>query len=98
MTAPEDLERRVAALEERVSLEAGMRAAVDMDVSAQGQRIQVLSRLVQAVATTQGEHTKTLAEHTQTLRELKAGQHQIIGLLNTLIQGDSGEEGGSGSP
>lgn len=93
----EALAQRVAALEERLDQEAGLRASQDRDLATIGQRVQATNLVVQALHITQSEHTRTLAEHTQTLAEhtrmltdLGAGQAAIVTMLQTLIDRTEG--------
>jgi hypothetical protein len=72
------LEEPVAALEERVGMESGLRASVDRDVAAIGQRLSAANHLIQALAVTQAEHTEELAKVHQKL-------DHIITPLETLI-------------
>jgi len=60
MSELDELERRVAALEERVGMEAGLRASVDRDLADLGSKIRATHHLVQALAITQSEHTNKL--------------------------------------
>jgi chromosome segregation ATPase len=64
-----DLEARLAAVEERLGMESGLRASVDRDLGAVAQRLSAANHLIQALAITQAEHTATLAEHGATLAE-----------------------------
>ena len=86
------LARRVTALEERVALEAGLRAALDRDLATLQQGQQSAFMLLQALHVTQGEHTRkldrlesTLALHAGGLAELREGQALIVQLVQRLI-------------
>jgi len=104
MTSMEELERRVAALEERLGIQhpepLDRLSSIDFrldslrtmmqqhglsigelarTVSRVESRLEEHSTLIQALATTQGEHT-------QSLGELKAGQATIVAMLTTLIE------------
>lgn len=91
MASLEDLEHRIAALEQRLGMEAGLRASMDADLASINSKLEAQRHLLQALSITQADHTETLRQHTGTLRELKDGQREIIGLLNTLIQGNDSD-------
>ena len=55
-----ELERRIAAIEERVALEASMRAALDGDLANLDAKVRATHHLVQALSITQSEHTRLL--------------------------------------
>lgn len=96
------LEERVAAIEERLGMESGLRASMDSDLSALNMKMSAMNHLIQAVAITQDEHTAGLARVTERLdlldgraQEQAAALGQIIGMLNTLIAHEDGpREGG----
>ena len=73
----ENLEGRLAELEDRVQLEAGLRASIDRDLSTIATRQSAANHLLQALAITQAEHTATLSTHSETLGRLTTtvGQH-----------------------
>jgi hypothetical protein len=93
------LEERVAALEERLGQEAGLRASQDRDLSDIAQSMQAANHLIQALAITQGQHTtklddlaRALGEHRE---ETRAGFQAIGALIQTLIdRGRDDEETG----
>jgi hypothetical protein len=66
------LRRRLIALEERMHLEAGLRAAQGAELTALGVVQRGLLGTVQAVRETQLEQGLTLAEHTRELESLDA--------------------------
>jgi hypothetical protein len=80
------LEERVAALEEQVAMEAGLRASVDDDVATLGQRVRAMNHLVQALSITQAEHTEEFAKVRTTLGEHGGKLDTIVTLLQTLIE------------
>lgn len=93
------IEERLAALEERLGMESGLRASMDSDLASINSKLSAQHHLIQALSITQADHTETLrhitetlTEHSHALQELRDGQHEIIGLLNTLIQGNGEEE------
>jgi chromosome segregation ATPase len=74
MSGFEELNRRVAALEERVSMESGLRASVDRDLADITQTLRAQKLSIQALAVTQSHHTVKLGQlsivldrHTETL-------------------------------
>lgn len=97
------LTERLAVLEERVGMEAGLRASGDRDLAAMGQAVIAVRNLVQVVSITQTEQGVTLAGHSVTLARLSAtvdkiertqGEHgaamgQIVSLLDELIRRDN---------
>lgn len=97
MTDPRgDLEARVAALEERLGMEAGLRASADRDLSDLRQSARAHTYLVQALAITQSQHGEALTDlargvevltgNVETLRvEHGARLAEIVGLLTRLI-------------
>jgi hypothetical protein len=66
------LQRRVIALEERMHLEAGLRAAQGAELTALGVVQRGLLGTVQALRETQLEHGIVLADHTRGLESLDA--------------------------
>jgi hypothetical protein len=56
------LEDRVRAIEERLSMESGLRAAGDRDLSDLGATVRAQHHLVQALSITQGQHTEALRQ------------------------------------
>jgi outer membrane murein-binding lipoprotein Lpp len=56
------VEKQLAALQEQVAMEAGLRAALDSDVSALDQRVRVALNLIKAIQATQSEHGAKLAQ------------------------------------
>ena len=59
----ENFEDRLAALEDRVEMESGLRASIDRDLGTIAQRQSAANHLLQALAITQAEHTQTLSRH-----------------------------------
>lgn len=90
-----NLEERVAALEERMDMEAGLRASADRDLASLTANMRAQTHLLQALAITQSEHGEllrqhgeTLAEHSAAMARVETGVEQIIGLLDRLIDRD----------
>ena len=85
MTEPDpmiaELTRRLAALEERVHMEAGLRASLDRDYSDVKAALAGHRRVLQAIGTTQGQHTQMLAELAGQLDTITV---QVGGLSNRV--------------
>jgi hypothetical protein len=79
-------EERFKALEDRVELEAGVRAAADRDLSAITQRIDAANTLLQALAENQSNHYILLSSHSATLNLL---DRRTIGLSGQFAGLDS---------
>lgn len=102
MVSLEELDRRLAAVEERLGLEAGLRASQDRDLASLKTELRSANNLLQALALTQSDQTRmltgleaTTADHGERLGRIDDGVRQIIGLLNHLIEreGPSGTDG-----
>jgi hypothetical protein len=65
----DSIESRVGTLEAKAKTEARARAGMDEDISAMSLKLDVHSRLLQALADTQSQHTAMLTEHTAMLTE-----------------------------
>lgn len=96
MSDIDDLKRRMAAVEATVAEQSRLRAAVDSDQADMKETLRAQHLLVQALAITQGQHTRQLEAITQKLTRLETavavvsrGQEQIVGLLNQLIERES---------
>jgi uncharacterized coiled-coil protein SlyX len=94
MSNLEDLEQRVAALEERQSMEAALRAAGDLDLAGVVARVRAQTRLIQALGTTQSEHTAMLRSLDAKVTDHGEKLDRIIGLLDHLTGGNGGPESG----
>ena len=83
------LEERVTAIEERLGMEAGLRAAGDRDLAAIGQTVRAQHHLIQALAITQSQHGEILAAHGEAIETLRrehgAKLDQIITMLGRLL-------------
>jgi hypothetical protein len=80
------LEERVTAIEGRLGMESGLRAAVDRDVADLTQSVAAANHMIQALAITQGQHTTKIEQILATQGEHTAGIQQILTLLNRLIE------------
>jgi hypothetical protein len=88
------MEARVSTLEATAKTEASARAGMDQDISAMSLKLDIHSRLLQALADTQSEHTAMLTEHTAMLTDhtrrlsrLEVGQADHTVRLNRLEVG-----------
>jgi len=100
MAGPEDLERRVTALEERLDMEAGLRAGGDCDPGDIAQTLRAQQHTIQALAVTQSQHTQKLDQHTELLNQHELSLNaphgkldQIVGRLTHLIDRDTRGDG-----
>lgn len=93
------LEQQLAQLNDRLSMEAGLAAGRDRDLSDLTVTVRSHTAMLQAVQERQAEHTEQLgavvdklAEHDRRFDEVALGQQTIIAMLTTLIgQGEPGE-------
>jgi hypothetical protein len=102
MASLEDLEQRLAAVEERLGMEAGLRASQDRDLSSLKAELRSANNLLQALALTQSDQTRmltgleaTVAEHGERLGRIEDGVRQILALLNQLTM-EGGPPGADG--
>ncbi len=96
----EELERRIAALEERLAVESSLRASGDRDLGDLAQTLRAQQHTMQALAITQSQHNEKLDRHDEKLdrhgESLTSAHHkldQIVALLNRLVD-DTGTTGG----
>jgi chromosome segregation ATPase len=68
---------RLDELESRAANEAGLRAMMDQDLATVKTKLDANTRLLEAVATTQGEHSRMLTRLETDVAELKAGQAEL---------------------
>ncbi|RZU48824.1 hypothetical protein EV385_0549 [Krasilnikovia cinnamomea] len=85
MASLEDLERRIAALEEQVGLEAGLRASADRDLSGLAQTLRAQHHSIQAMAINQSQHNEKLDRHEESLAAAHGKLDRIITMLDRLI-------------
>src|SRR4051794_5845848 len=78
------LQRRVIALEERMHLEAGLRAAQGAELTALGVVQRGLLGTVQSVRETQLEQGVVLADQTRRLEDLQTREERVDEQLDTL--------------
>ena len=86
MTSLDELASRVAALEERLSVDSGLRASMDSDLPSINTKLAAQHHLIQALSITQAEHTGEFAK-------LHPKLDHIVTLLERLIADE-----GSGGP
>lgn len=99
------LEERVAAIEEKLGLEAQARASMDDDLTSINAKLTTQGHLLQALAVTQGEHTRQFGKHSEQLTRIEgtltghtAALGQIINMLGRLIEqnGDTNQADSAG--
>lgn len=81
------LEERVAALEERLNQEAGLRASGDQDLSDLTSAVRAMRHLVQAVSITQTEQTQKLERVEAAVARVEGGVSDILRMLERLTSG-----------
>lgn len=91
------LEERVRAIEERLNMESGLRAAGDRDLSDLNATVRAQHHLIQALSITQGQHTESLRQLSEAVEQIKRDHgvklDQIIGLLGRLLdQGGNNDQ------
>jgi hypothetical protein len=89
----DDLEARVAAIEARLGMEAGLRAAGDRDLAALGQTVRAQHHLIQALSITQSAHTDSLARLTEAVDSIRsehgAKLDRIVAMPDRLLDQQS---------
>ncbi len=89
MSSLDDLEQRITAIEERLHMEAGLRASGDRDLASATAYLRAQSHLVQALSITQAEHTAALRELDEAVTALRqdhgAKLDRIITMLDRLL-------------
>ncbi len=90
-----DLERRVALLEERVTMEAGLSVGGDRELGDIAQTLRAQQYTIQALAITQSQHNEKLGQqnerldrHEASLNTAQGKLDQIVLLLTNLIDRD----------
>ena len=86
----EDLEQRVTVLEERMDEQAGLRASQDRGLSEMAATLKTNKDLLQALATTQSEHTQKLDRLDREMGELRGEMGQLFGEMGQ-VRGEMGE-------
>jgi hypothetical protein len=85
-TRAEDLERRLAAVEQRLGMEAGLRASGDRDIADIKQTLRAQHHTIQALAITQSEHTEKLDRLETGMSSVRGTLDQIVGMLDRLTE------------
>jgi phage shock protein A len=89
MSNLEELERRIAAIEKRLSVESGLRASGDRDLSDMAQTLRAQQHTIQALAITQSQHNEKLDRHEASLSAAHGKLDQIITMISRLLgEGD----------
>ncbi len=84
MSSLDELERRIAAIEDRLGVESGLRASGDRDLGDMAQTLRAQQHTIQALAITQSQHNEKLDLHEQSLTAAHGKLDQIITLLTRL--------------
>lgn len=91
------VEARLAAIDDRLAMESGLRASIDRDLSSIAQRQAAANHLIQARSITQSRHTEDLAGHTVMLRTAHTKLDLLVTMLGRLTAEpaarDSGDDG-----
>lgn len=90
MSSLEELERRIAAIEERLSMESGLRASGDRDLADMAQTLRAQQHTIQALAITQSQHNEKLDRHDASLTAAHGKLDQIIAMLGRLLHDGDG--------
>jgi hypothetical protein len=92
MSSLEELEQRVAAIEERLSMESGLRASSDRDLADMAQTLRAQQHTIQASAITQSQHNEKLDRHEESLTGAHGKLDRIIAMLGRLLDHDNGSQ------
>src|SRR5262249_28294819 len=85
MSSLEELERRIAAIEERLSVESGLRASGDRDLADMAQTLRAQQHTIQALAITQSQHNGKLGRHEASVTAAHGKLDHIITRLGRLL-------------
>lgn len=85
MTSLEELERRIAAIEDQLGVEAGLRASGDRDLGDIAQTLRAQQHTIQALAITQSQHNEKLDRHQDSLTAAHGKLDRIIAMLDRLL-------------
>jgi hypothetical protein len=88
MSSLEELERRIAAIEDRLGVEAGLRASGDRDLGDMAQTLRAQQHTIQALAITQSQHNEKLDRHEKSLTAAHGKLDRIITMLDRLLDTD----------
>lgn len=85
MSNLEELERRIAAIEDRLGVESGLRASGDRDLSDMAQTLRAQQHTIQALAITESQHNEKLDRHEESLTAAHGKLDRIITMLDRLL-------------
>jgi len=85
MSSLEELEHRIAAIEDRLGVEAGLRASGDRDLGDMAQTLRAQQHTIQALAITQSQHNEKLDRHEESLTAAHGKLDRIITMLDRLL-------------
>jgi hypothetical protein len=85
MSSLDELERRIAAIEERLNVESGLRASGDRDLADMAQTLRAQQHTIQALAITQSQHNEKLDRHEEKLDRHEASLTAAHGKLDQII-------------
>jgi hypothetical protein len=88
MSNLEELEQRIAAIEDRLGVEAGLRASGDRDLGDMAQTLRAQQHTIQALAITQSQHNEKLDRHEESLTAAHGKLDRIISMLDRLLDTD----------
>jgi hypothetical protein len=88
MSSLEELEQRITAIEDRLGVEAGLRASGDRDLGDMAQTLRAQQHTIQALAITQSQHNGKLDRHEESLTAAHGKLDRIITMLNRLLDND----------
>jgi hypothetical protein len=86
MSNLEELERRIAAIEDRLGVESGLRASGDRDLGDMAQTLRAQQHTIQALAITQSQHNEKLDRHQESLTAAHGKLDRIITMLDRLLE------------
>ena len=82
MSSLEELEQRIAAIEDRLGVEAGLRASGDRDLGDIAQTLRAQQHTIQALAIAQSQHNEKLDRHEDSLTAAHGKLDRIIAMLD----------------
>jgi len=85
MSSLEELEQRITAIEDRLGVEAGLRASGDRDLGDMAQTLRAQQHTIQALAITQSQHNEKLDRHEESLTAAHGKLDRIITMLDRLL-------------
>jgi len=88
MSSLEELEQRIAVIEDRLGVEVGLRASGDRDLGDMAQTLRAQQHTIQALAITQSQHNEKLDRHEDSLTAAHGKLDRIITMLDRLLDGD----------